>query len=74
MPKPDLLPATLNRMERGIEAFERADALTRRLVLAQMLGTSAYVVEVTQEVSKDAALNIVLATLEAKVKPAPVPS
>lgn len=63
-----LSEATPQRLEAGIEAFEQADPLTRRVVLAELLGTSAYVVEVTQRTNKDRALNIVLATLEAKVK------
>lgn len=63
----ELRPATLDRLERGIEALEGADPLTRRMILAELLGTSAYVVEVTQRATKDVALNVVLATLEAKL-------
>lgn len=64
-----LSEATLQRLERGLEAYEAADPLTRRLILAELLGTSAYVVEVTQNMDHEKAVNVVLAQLEGKLAP-----
>jgi hypothetical protein len=64
-------PAVMVRLERGVNAFERADALTRRIVLAELLGTSALVIEKIRHVTPDAAMHEVLLTLENKLASAP---
>jgi hypothetical protein len=62
-----MAPKTMERLQRGIEAFEKADPLTRAVILTELLGTAAKYVETEWKCLNDEALKHVLSTLESKL-------
>lgn len=63
----EIQASTLGRLGQVVELFLNADGQTQVVILAELIGNAAYIVEATQQVTTDAALNIALATLEAKL-------